>query len=94
MLTAIDHLDKEFENLRKMYDTLCEFTHPNYSGVIGSYAKLDPKGHVLYLGKQHANPPLAFGLGPLIGCLGIFLDYYNDLADKLKALNESYEITK
>lgn len=30
-------------------------------------------------------------LGPLIGCLAIFQDYYNRLADVLKAINDYYE---
>ena len=27
VLTDLDHLDKKFEGLRRMYDELCEFTH-------------------------------------------------------------------
>jgi hypothetical protein len=91
VLTAVDRLDKEFKGLRQMYDTLCEFTHPNWSGVMGSYSKLDTKENILYLGKEHANPPLAFGLGPLIAGLAIFQDYYNALADVLTAINDRYE---
>lgn len=91
VLTAINHLDKEFENLRKMYDTLCEFTHPNYSGVMGSYAKIEKDCYAAHLGKEHRKPSLAFGLVPLIGCIEIFTDYYNTIADKLQVLNESYE---
>lgn len=90
VLTAVDRLDKEFKGLRQMYDTLCEFTHPNWSGVMGSYSRIDEKKYILYLGKEHANPPLAFGLGPLIGGLAIFQDYYNALADVLKAINNRY----
>ncbi len=91
VLTAVDRLDNEFDGLRQMYDTLCEFTHPNWSGVMGSYSKFDEEKYVLYLGKQHRKPPLAFGLGPLIGSLAIFQDYYNALADVLKAVNDRYE---
>jgi hypothetical protein len=91
VLTAVDHLNKDFDGLRKMYDTLCEFTHPNWSGVMGSYSKLEKERYMLYLGKEHRQPPMAFGLGPLIGCLAIFQDYYNGLADVLEAINEQYE---
>ncbi len=91
VLTAVDRLDKEFNGLRQMYDALCEFTHPNWSGVMGSYSKFDKEKYVLYLGKEHRKPPLAFGLGPLIGSLAIFQDYYNALADVLKAINDRYE---
>lgn len=91
ILTAVDHLDKEFKGFRGMYNTLCEFTHPNWSGVMGSYSKLDTKAHTLHLGKNHRKPPLAFGLGPLIGSLAVFQDYYNALADILKVVNDRYE---
>ncbi|MDP2606665.1 MAG: hypothetical protein Q8S00_29350 [Deltaproteobacteria bacterium] len=91
VLTAVDRLDKEFEGMRQMYDTLCEFTHPNWSGVMGSYSKIDKQKYTLYLGKEHTKPPLAFGLGPLIGSLVIFQDYYNALANVLKAMNDRYE---
>lgn len=91
VLTAVDQLDKEFENFRKMYDRLCEFTHPNWSGVMGSYSRLDNEKHTLYLGKEHANPPLALGLGPLIGGLAIFQDYYNAMSDVLQTINDRYE---
>lgn len=91
VLTAVDRLDKEFNGLRQMYDTLCEFTHPNWSGLMGSYSKLDKEKYLLHLGKEHRKPPLAFGLGPLIGSLCIFQHYYNALADVLKAINDWYE---
>ncbi len=91
VLTAVDRLDKEYDGLRQMYDTLCEFTHPNWSGVMGSYSKIDKDNYILYLGKEHRKPPLAFGLGPLIGSLSIFQSYYNALADVLKAINDRYE---
>lgn len=91
ILTAVDRLDKEFTGLRKMYDTLCEFTHPNWCGVMGSYSKVEEEKFILHLGKQHSTPPLAFGLGPLIGSLAIIQDYYNALADVLQLLNDGYE---
>jgi len=91
VLTAIYHLDGEFKGFRGMYNTLCEFTHPNWSGVMGSYSKIDTKEHILHLGKGHRAPPLAFGLGPLIGSLAVFQDYYNALADQLKTINDWYE---
>ena len=91
VLKSVDRLDKEFKGLREMYETLCEFTHPNWSGVMGSYSKLEKEKHTLHLGKGHRKPPLAFGVGPLIGSLAIFQDYYNALADVLKSLNDGYE---
>ncbi len=43
ILTVVDLLDKEMEKLgaqgiRALYDDLCEFAHPNFSGGFGAYA--------------------------------------------------------
>lgn len=43
ILTVIDLLNKEMEKLgvpgvRALYDDLCEFAHPNFSGTFGAYA--------------------------------------------------------
>lgn len=91
ILTAVDHADKEYESLRKMYDTLCEFTHPNYGGVLGAYSKIDQDQRVIHFGRDPERLPLAWGLGPLIGCMGIFRHHYDELAAVVKALNEHFE---
>jgi hypothetical protein len=43
ILTVVDLLDKEMEKfgvqgIRGLYDSLCEFAHPNFSGAFGAYA--------------------------------------------------------
>lgn len=91
ILTAIDRMNREFDGLRGMYDTLCEYTHPNYSGVMGSYSRLDREKHLLQLGKEHHEPPLAFGFAPLIGCMAIFTHHYNELYDLLNQMNELFD---
>jgi hypothetical protein len=91
VLKTIDRLDKEFSGLREMYDRLCEFAHPNWSGTMGAYSKLDTETYVLHLGKNLRRPPLTFGLDPLIYSIAIFEHYYNALADDLKAVNEFFD---
>jgi hypothetical protein len=39
VLTAIDHMDREFKLLRAEYDHLCEYAHPNLKGGFGSYVR-------------------------------------------------------
>jgi hypothetical protein len=91
VLTIIEHLDKEFDGLSKMYAKLCEFTHPNYFGAMGSYSRQDKENYVLLLGRDQRRPPLAFGLGPLIGCLAIFTDFYNAAGKAIAEINDQYE---
>lgn len=45
VLTALDHLNKEFGGFRDEYDRLCEYTHPNLSGGYGTYVR--PEGDQL-----------------------------------------------
>jgi len=91
VLAAVDRVDKEFLDFRKMYDRLCEFTHPNWSGVLGSYGKIDRERFILRLGSDLRRQPIAFGLEPLIGGLTIFEHYYNDLAGLLYKLNDYFD---
>ena len=91
VLTAIDHVDKKFENFRKMYDGLCEFTHPNWSGALGAYGKIDRENIWLDLGPDVKSPPLALGLVPFLRGLAIFVEYYNDLERLIRNLNTYFE---
>jgi len=90
VLKAVDRLDKKFDGLRGLYDTLCEFTHPNWSGAMGSYSAIDTAKYVLHLGKQHAKPPTPVGISALAISLTVFQVYYDALADVLKAINDKY----
>jgi hypothetical protein len=91
ILTAIDHIDKKFNGTRNMYDMLCEFTHPNYAGAMGSYCSVDEEKHITYFGKEHVSLPVENGLIPLIICFDLFTDYYNSLAGQIKIMNDCYE---
>lgn len=91
VLTALDHLDGKFQGFRSAYNALCEFTHPNWSGVMGAYSMLDTEAHTLRLGKGHRKPPEAFGLKPLIASLAVIQNYYNAVGGQLMAVNEWYE---
>jgi hypothetical protein len=91
ILTVVDHMDKLFKGTRASYDRLSEFTHPNYSGAMGSYSYLDKKKHLAYLGKARRDVPVEVGLITLVACLDLFVDYYNSVGHTLKAINDSYE---
>ncbi len=41
VLTAIDHLNREFPGSRSEYDRLCEYAHPNLAGGYGTYARTE-----------------------------------------------------
>ncbi len=91
VLTAVDKMDKEYNGFRKMYDWLCEFTHPNWSGVLGAYGQLDREKYSLSLGSENSRIPIILGLAPFNASLKLFEHYYNDLAEQLSNLNEFFE---
>lgn len=41
ILTLVQKLEKDFPPVKDFYSTICEFVHPNYDGVCGSYSHLD-----------------------------------------------------
>lgn len=91
VLTAVDKMDKEWNGFRKMYDWLCEFTHPNWSGTMGAYGRMDREAFALSLGSENGRAPIVLGLAPFVASLELFEHYYNDLADQLGNLNTYFE---
>ncbi len=43
IMTNIEKLDKKYNGINKFYEDLCEFVHPNWDGVEGSYSELYEK---------------------------------------------------
>ncbi len=41
VMTVIDKVDKTFEGFKDHYEFLCDFCHPNYSGMHGLYGKIN-----------------------------------------------------
>ena len=52
IITLIDKLDKWSNGFRKAYDELSEFAHPNWSGCLGSYGKIDEEKFLLELNSK------------------------------------------
>lgn len=91
VLTAVDHVNKKFNGFRKRYDVLCEFAHPNWSGVLGPYGKINRQKMWLDLGLNKRVPPLIIGLEPFVEGLKIFIEYYNGLGSLIRGLNDYFE---
>lgn len=91
VLTAIDKLDKEYQWFRKGYDRLCEFTHPNWGGLLGTYGRINHDKYELELGVPAREPPITFGLVPLSAASLLFEHYYNELAGLIEKRNAHFE---
>lgn len=60
VLTAIDHLDKQFPGFRSEYDRLSEYVHPGLAGGYGMYVRTEGERLRSYFGQN----PLHLEMGP------------------------------
>jgi len=92
VLTLVDRLEKEMPGFREVYDELCEYAHPNWSGLAGAFSKTKPedKFEVLF-GPSMRSDARATSIGLLFISLHTFRHYYNGMIPDLKALNTHFE---
>ena len=45
IVTVLEHCEKSYEGITKVYMTLSECAHPNYEGICFGYSDVDPKRH-------------------------------------------------
>jgi len=91
VLTFIDHLNETFEGLRKTYEDLCDFTHPNWSGCYGVYGQLDRQTKSVTFKKNSGKAlefPYSLGITSLVMALEIFIDHYHELSEILPKFTE------
>jgi len=60
VLTAIDHLEKQFPGFRSEYDRLSEYVHPGLAGGYGMYVRTEGERLRSYFGQN----PLGLEMGP------------------------------
>ena len=52
ILTHLKKMDKSFEGILEHYDSLSELAHPNFAGVVNSYAQLGPGEFEMIVGRR------------------------------------------
>ena len=52
VLTAVDHLDKQFPGFRSEYDRLSEYLHPGLAGGYGAYVRTEGRRLRSYFGQN------------------------------------------
>ena len=68
ILKSVDKMSKLLPHIRQSYDSLSEFAHPNYAGVVASYGRnIGPNFTAIITPSCDDLPP--FGLGILIADL-------------------------
>ncbi len=91
VLTLVDAMDKTIPKFRKMYDLITEYAYPNYSGLLGSFGKIDKVKLKLQLGHQNIQHVLINGVSVLSIVLRIFANYYNKCGEHIRYLNDFFE---
>lgn len=90
VLTLIDEASKSVPELRRAYDELCEFAHPNWSGLQGSFALIDRERSAASLGASKV--PLDIGFKCLLAATGMLILAYNSLAAMVPELVSICEV--
>lgn len=86
VLTFMDILDKTLPGVRRAYDTLSEYAHPNWSGTALAYSKNDTTEFLTNFGKGLRAEPdnhAAIGLNCLLGSLEVFEWSYNSISEAM-----------
>ncbi len=74
VLDFIDSIDKRIPNFRNVYESLCEYAHPNWSGVSGLFSRVDHEKVLTEFGRNLRNTErqASLGLHALIGSLAMY----------------------
>jgi hypothetical protein len=91
ILSSIDRFDKKVSGFRATYDALSEYSHPNWSGLLGSFGSIDQKNFIIEFGPRPAGKAQETGVIALAATLDILQMYYDEMPDSLIALNRHFE---
>ena len=80
VLTAIDHLEKQFPGFRSEYDRLSEYAHPGLAGGYGVYVRTEGKGLQSYFGQNPSGLEMdPWGRSELSCALLVAIEYNEQL---------------
>jgi len=85
ILTHLEKLDKDYNGIRKFYDELCEFVHPNCDGVQSSYSVIyenERKTEILKV-LTYEHPLYLWIEDCFIMCMEIYLNISTDIKNNL-----------
>lgn len=82
VLSCLDVLTKTIEGARQTYESLSEFAHPNWRGVLGLYSKIDRQKFITYFGRGIGGPLAKYQITTaLCAAMGTFEYAYNAIGD-------------
>jgi hypothetical protein len=82
VLSCLDTLTKTMDGARQTYESLSEFAHPNWRGVLGLYSKTDKEKFITYFGHGLGGTLAKRQItNALCAALGTFEYAYNAISD-------------
>jgi hypothetical protein len=82
VLSCLDILTKTIDGARQTYESLSEFAHPNWRGVLGLYSNTDTEKFITYFGHGFGGPLARRQITTaLCAALGVFEYAYNAISD-------------
>jgi hypothetical protein len=94
VLTLIQHAEKQIPGFEQSYNSLSEYSHPNWAGMLGIFGQIDREAFELILGQKEVSPGVSSGVRALSGALLTFCHFYEDMVDMLHELNSYFENAK
>lgn len=89
IMTNLEKLDKEYDGITKFYDSLCEFVHPNWDGVEGSYSILNEKDRYTDIHKvmTREHPLYNSFENYFLLCMGVYLEFSKRISTNLPSFS-------
>lgn len=97
VLTCIDAIDKSVPGFRKIYDELCESSHPNHMGTLWPYSEIDKESYEIHMmernpdGEKILDHFLPVALSGSVGIFQVILNDYSQQRNKLLYLARKEE---
>ncbi|WP_411819185.1 hypothetical protein ABFZ85_09430 [Hyphococcus formosus] len=93
VLTVIKHADKAIPGVEKQYAALCEYAHPNWTGTMLLYSKMDEDNYRTDFGRypRGTKNSALIGLSSLNMTLAVFQHAYNRVSDLMPDFVEKCE---
>jgi len=85
IMTNIEKLDKKYNGMLKFYEDLCEFVHPNWDGVEGSYSELFENNRYTDIFKVFTieHPLFKWFESCFLLCMSVYIDNSQDIKANL-----------
>lgn len=91
VLTMVNQVDKVIPNFSRLYDSLCKYTHPNWTGMAQSFSESSSKTFSLTPGPLHQSRHERIGLDSLIGGIMTAEHYFNSSGTLIVELSDWFD---